>query len=70
MMNVIYILSAVIVIQSILHRFERRDLYNRIMCGDIRELRQEKNNIKRPISRHQEVMNKWRHVSVTKDGDD
>lgn len=68
MMIVVYILIGVIVFQSILHRIERKDLYNRIMSSDLRDYKAAiGKSEKPPISRHKEVLNKWRKKGSDKE---
>ena len=67
-MNVTGFLLCVIAIQTltivgmtIVQHIERKDLYNRLMCRNMSEY----NNIKddepkQPISRHKAVLNRWR----------
>lgn len=35
--SIIFVLLAILVLQNILHGRERRDLYNRIMAGNLKE---------------------------------
>lgn len=39
---IIVLLIGIIVVQNIIHKQERRDLYNRIMAKDLRDYRMEK----------------------------
>ncbi len=58
---IILIQFAIIVFQVVLYRAERKDLYNRIMCGSIQEYMNTTD--KKPlsyISKHRKVINKWR----------
>ena len=56
------ILIAVIVLQSILHYCERRDLYNRIMSKDLSDYKKNDKNLPPHIpSAHDRVLNKWRN---------
>lgn len=56
-----YLLIAVIVVQQIAHRLERKDLYNRIMSRDYYEYNAQNNrNNKKGISAHQRALNRWR----------
>lgn len=57
---IIYLLVALIVVQGILHHFERKDLYNRIMCKSINEYKHIDNPIRKSISGHERVLKKWR----------
>lgn len=53
-----YILCGVIVLQSIIHHFERKDLYNRIMSKNLAEYKGKKCiSVK---SAHDRVINRWR----------
>ena len=53
-----YILCGVIVLQSIIHHFERKDLYNRIMSKNFTEYKGEKcHSVK---SAHDKVIKRWR----------
>ena len=56
-----YILLGIILLQCILHRAERKDLYTRLMCRDVQDYNSVNNkNPKTHINRHKEVLNKWR----------
>ena len=59
-----YILCGIIVAQEILHRIERRDLYNRIMSNSLREYKQKETAPVAPTSAHRRVLNKWRDKGV------
>lgn len=55
---IVYVLCGIIVIQSISHHFERKDLYNRIMSKNLTEYKG-----KEPLSiesAHRRVLNRWR----------
>lgn len=53
-----YILCAIIIIQIIAHRYERKDLYDRIMSKNLSEYKQkEPEHIH---SAHRRVLNRWR----------
>ena len=55
------ILIAVIILQAILHYFERRDMYNRLMSKSLTEYRQDTTPPKEHIpSAHSRVLQKWR----------
>ncbi len=64
------LLFIIIVIQSLVHAFEnkahrleRRDLYDRIMSGNVKEykfLSDEKKDDEPHLSAHRRVMNNWR----------
>lgn len=59
---IVYALIGVIVMQDVIHRVERRDLYNRIMCKDINDYKRITNKPAEPVvSAHQRTINKWRH---------
>lgn len=53
-------LIIIILVQALLHRIERKDLYNRLMCKSINEY----TSIGKPHtdtkSGHNRVLNKWR----------
>lgn len=53
-----YILCGVIVLQSIIHHFERKDLYNRIMSKNLTEYKGEKCISAK--SAHDRVLKRWR----------
>jgi hypothetical protein len=56
------ILIAVIILQSIIHFFERRDMLNRLMSKSLTEYRQDDKNPPKHIpSAHERVLNKWRN---------
>ena len=55
---IVYILCGIIVLQSIIQHFERKDLYNRIMSRDLSDYKGEK--VSRVISAHERALNKWR----------
>lgn len=57
-MMIIYILCGVIILQNIIHYFERRDLYNRLMSKNLSEYKGEK-----PVSvmtAHERILKRWR----------
>jgi hypothetical protein len=55
------ILSAVIVIQAIIHFTERRDMMNRLMSKSFTEYKNADNIPPKPIpSAHSRILNKWR----------
>lgn len=53
-----YILCLIVIIQSIIHHIERKDLYNRIMSKNLTEYKGEKRMSLR--SAHSRIVNKWR----------
>lgn len=56
------ILIAVIVLQSLLHYRERRDLYNRLMSKDLTDYNQSKKSPPKAIpSAHERVLKRWRN---------
>lgn len=60
-MIITYILAGIIVIQSVIYHFERKDLYTRLMCRDVSDYKNANGkNVKSPLSRHREVLDKWR----------
>ena len=59
-MIITYILLGIIAVQEILHRVERRDLYNRIMSNSLREYKQKETTPVAPTPAHRRVLNKWR----------
>lgn len=52
-----YILCGVLVLQAVMHRVERRDLYNRIMSKNLTEYKNEHISVK---SAHRRAIDKWR----------
>lgn len=65
-MNVlICILCGIIVLQELLHRFERRDLYNRIMSKTFTEYKNLGQNYVQ--SAHKKVLKRWRETNNTKE---
>jgi predicted TPR repeat methyltransferase len=61
-----YIIGALIltiIIKDMLHKAERKDLYNRIMSKDLTEFKQD-GHIKQMKSAHDRVMNKWRRGDI------
>lgn len=65
MYAVVYALCGVIVIQQIIHHFERKDLYNRIMSKNLTEYKGDSPGYQ--VSAHKRVLNRWREH---KGGDD
>lgn len=55
------ILIAIILLQSILHYCERRDLYNRLMSKSLSEYKQSGTPPKHIPSAHDRILNKWRN---------
>ena len=62
-MIVTIILSAVIVIQAIIHFIERRDMMNRFMSKSFAEYKTKDNNppYNNIPSAHSKVLNRWRN---------
>ena len=60
----VYILAALLVIQDILHRCERKDLYNRIMSKDYKEYKTADKPLPKHISAHRRVIQKWRKKPI------
>ena len=58
MIAIIYSLIGVIVLQSIIHRIERKDLYNRIMSKDYAEYKGSKCSY--TPAAHDRVLKRWR----------
>lgn len=58
MIAIIYALIGVIVLQSIIHRIERKDLYNRIMSKDYAEYKGRE--YRYTPSAHDRVLKRWR----------
>ena len=65
MYAVVYTLCGVIVIQQIIHHFERKDLYNRIMSRSLTDYKGDSPGYQ--VSAHKRVLNRWREH---KGGDD
>ena len=53
-----YILCGVIILQAVIHFFERKDLYNRIMSKNLTEYKGENRIFVK--SAHDRVINRWR----------
>ena len=59
--GIIAVLCVIIILQCVIGHFERKDLYTRIMCGDVRDYTAVSGKVEKPpISRHREVINRWR----------
>ena len=75
MIDVTYVLLCVIAVQLIviaymakIHAKERKDLYDRIMCRDVKEYNKiHGNNAPKPPSGHRRVMDNWRRKGVRSD---
>lgn len=57
-MFAVYALCGVILIQQIIHHYERKDLYNRIMSKTLTEYKGDSPGYQ--ISAHKRVLNQWR----------
>jgi len=55
---IVYLLLGFIVFQSVIHHYERKDLYNRIMSKTLTEYKGEPG--RRFRSAHERVMERWR----------
>lgn len=55
------ILVAVIMVQTLLHYCERRDMYDRLMSKSYTEYKQDGNPPKPISSAHDRVLSKWRN---------
>lgn len=64
-MMVDVILLGIIILLIVLHHFERRDLYNRIMSKNLTEYKGEKSRY--TPSAHQSVLQRWRRKDGEKD---
>ena len=54
----VYVLCGVIVIQQIIHHYERKDLYDRIMSKNLTEYKGDSPGYQ--VSAHRRVLNRWR----------
>lgn len=54
------ILVAVIILQTILHSVERRDMYNRLMSKSLTEYKRSGTPPEHIPSAHERVLNKWK----------
>lgn len=61
MMILNIILTAIIIIQAIIHYVERRDMLNRLMSKSLSEYKQGKNPPQAVPSAHSRALNKWRN---------
>lgn len=59
-MTVSYVLCCIIVVLQVMHYFERKDLYNRIMSRDLNEYKNSDKPVKAHISAHRRVLDKWK----------
>jgi hypothetical protein len=60
---IIFALIGVIILENIIHYRERKDLYNRIMCGSAKEYKQFENEQpnKSYESAHRKVLKHWQN---------
>lgn len=58
--SVIFGLIIIIFTQTLLHRKERKDLYDRIMCKDINDYKNIGSPMRKSMSGHERVLKKWR----------
>jgi hypothetical protein len=58
MTALVYALCGVIFVQQIIHHYERKDLYNRIMSKNLTEYKGESPGYQ--VSAHRKVLNRWR----------
>ena len=63
------ILLAIIIAQYIAGFIERKDLYRRIMCNDVRDYDRRGQPAKAHTSPHEEALKKWRHIDDDSGGD-
>jgi hypothetical protein len=54
----VYALAVVIVVQQIIHHYERKDLYDRIMSKTLTEYKGDSPGYH--VSAHRRVLNRWR----------
>lgn len=55
-----YLLIGLLVLEAIIHHFERRDLYNRIMSKDITDYKTAGKKKTRVMTAHQRALAAWR----------
>lgn len=58
MMAVVYVLCGIIMVGQIIHHYERKDLYNRIMSKNLTEYKGDSPGYQ--ISAHKRVLKRWR----------
>jgi hypothetical protein len=58
MLILVYVLCGLIFTQQIIHHYERKDLYNRIMSKNLTEYKGDSPGYQ--TSAHKRVLNKWR----------
>ena len=61
MYELIYVVGGVIILaQQIIHHYERKDLYSRIMSRNLTEYKRAEEAPSRPASAHKRVLDRWR----------
>ncbi len=60
------VLVVALIVQGIIHRTERKDLYNRIMSRNITEYKNADKAAHIPVSAHRRVLDKWKDRGETK----
>lgn len=60
MNNIVYLLCGVIATQQILHYFERKDLYDRIMSRNLTEYKDKGETRSYSVSAHRRVLGRWK----------
>lgn len=60
----VYIFAVLLVAQALLHRYERKDLYNRIMSRDYKDYKTMDKPHPKHVSAHRKVIQKWRHKPI------
>ena len=58
MLAIVFALFGLMVVQQLIHHFERKDLYNRIMSKNLTEYKGESPGYQ--VSAHKKVLNRWR----------
>lgn len=62
---IVYLLCGIIIVQSVFHHFERKDLYNRIMSKNLTEYKgKQAVSVK---SAHRQVLNRWKGLDGEKE---
>ena len=63
--HIIIVLIVYILIRELMHKSERKDLYNRIMCRDLSDYNRaadiSKGKAKSAISAHKKVLEEWKN---------
>ena len=61
MYGIIYALCGILLVQQVIHHFERKDLYTRIMSRNLAEYKHSTEpEQKYPVSAHKKVLERWR----------